>query len=167
MEEMKIYILNTTRFYQEDYEEYPGAWFSCPVDFEDVKERLGIQREEEIEIEDYELPFPLELNVKLWEINTLCRMVQDMRGTPLYNEMNCIQERWFGSFEELLDHKEQIRCYPVQDSESLAKFLLLEENRLGEIHSGLVNHIDYASFGRELETDHEYLFTDSGVFRYK
>lgn len=60
VEEMKIYILNTTRFYHEDFEEYPGAWFSCPVDFEEIRERLGVQSEEEIEIEDYELPFPLE-----------------------------------------------------------------------------------------------------------
>ena len=50
---MRIYILNTTRFYHEDFEEYPGAWFSCPVDFEEVRERLGVQNEEEIEIEDF------------------------------------------------------------------------------------------------------------------
>ena len=53
IEEMRIYILNTTRFYHEDFEEYPGAWFSCPVDFEEIRERLGVQSEEEIEIEDY------------------------------------------------------------------------------------------------------------------
>ena len=74
IEEMRIYILNTTRFYHEDFEEYPGAWFSCPVDFEEIRERLGVQSEEEIEIEDYELPFPLEGNTRLWEINALCRM---------------------------------------------------------------------------------------------
>ena len=50
IEEMRIYILNTTRFYHEDFEEYPGAWFSCPVDFEEIRERLGVQSEEEIEI---------------------------------------------------------------------------------------------------------------------
>ena len=50
---MRIYILNTTRFYHEDFEEYPGAWFSCPVDFEEIRERLGVQSEEQIEIEDY------------------------------------------------------------------------------------------------------------------
>ena len=82
IEEMRIYILNTTRFYHEDFEEYPGAWFSCPVDFEEIRERLGVQSEEEIEIEDYELPFPLEGNTRLWEINALCRMVQEMQGTP-------------------------------------------------------------------------------------
>ena len=78
IEEMRIYILNTTRFYHEDFEEYPGAWFSCPVDFEEVRERLGVQNEEEIEIEDYELPFPLEGSTRLWEINALCRIVQEL-----------------------------------------------------------------------------------------
>ena len=67
IEEMRIYILNTTRFYHEDFEEYPGAWFSCPVDFEEIRERLGVQSEEEIEIEDYELLIPLEGNTRLWK----------------------------------------------------------------------------------------------------
>ena len=98
IEEMKIYILNTTRFYHEDFEEYPGAWFSCPVDFEEIRERLGVQSEEEIEIEDYELPFPLEGNTRLWEITALCRMIQEMQGTPLYYEMDVVQKRWFPSF---------------------------------------------------------------------
>ena len=93
IEKMRIYILNTTRFYHEDFEEYPGAWFSCPVDFEEIRERLGVQSEEEIEIEDYELPFPLEGNTRLWEINALCRMVQEMQGTPLYYEMDVVQKQ--------------------------------------------------------------------------
>ena len=90
-----------------------------------------------------------------------------MQGTPLSHEMNHIREKWFGSFEEFIDHKDQIRHYPVQDSETLARVLLLEESICGEISSDLQNHIDYASFGRELETSEEYLFTDNGVFRYK
>ena len=47
---------------------------------EEIRERLGVQSEEEIEIEDYELPFPLEGNTRLWEINALCRMVQGNAG---------------------------------------------------------------------------------------
>ena len=42
------------RFYHEDFEEYPGAWFSCPVDFEEIRERLGVQSEEEIVVEEIE-----------------------------------------------------------------------------------------------------------------
>ncbi|EQI53829.1 putative antirestriction protein [Clostridioides difficile Y266] len=82
IEEMRIYILNTTRFYHEDFEEYPGAWFSCPVDFEEIRERLGVQSEEEIEIEDYELPFPLEGNTRLWEINPFAGWYRKCRERP-------------------------------------------------------------------------------------
>ena len=113
IEEMRIYILNTTRFYHEDFEEYPGAWFSCPVDFEEIRERLGVQSEEEIEIEDYELPFPLEGNTGLWEINALCRMVQEMQGTPLYYEMDVVQKLWFPALRNLSTTKTRyaaIRC---------------------------------------------------------
>ena len=167
IEEMRIYILNTTRFYHEDFEEYPGAWFSCPVDFEEIRERLGVQSEEQIEIEDYELPFPLEGNTRLWEINALCRMVQEMQGTPLYYEMDVVQKRWFPSFTEFIDHKDQIRCYPVQDGEALARYLVQEVQLFGEVHPDLLNHIDYAAIGRELETSENYLFTDNGIFYYR
>lgn len=85
IEEMRIYILNTTRFYHEDFEEYPGAWFSCPVDFEEIRERLGVQSEEEIEIEDYELPFPLEGNTRkaLGNQRTLPDDTGNARNAPL------------------------------------------------------------------------------------
>jgi hypothetical protein len=141
--------------------------FSCPVDFEEIRERLGVQSEEEIEIEDYELPFPLEGNTRLWEINALCRMVQEMQGTPLYYEMDVVQKRWFPSFTEFIDHKDQIRCYPVQDGESLARYLVQEVQLFGEVHPDLLNHIDYAAIGRELETSENYLFTDNGIFYYR
>ena len=99
IEEMRIYILNTTRFYHEDFEEYPGAWFP--------------------------------------------------------------------SFTEFIDHKDQIRYYPVQDGESLARYLVQEVQIFGEVHPDLLNHIDYAAIGRELETSENYLFTDNGIFFYR
>ena len=75
-----------------------------------------------------------------------------MQGTPLYYEMDVVQKRWFSSFTEFIDHNDQIRCYPVQDGESLARYLVQEVQIFGEVHPDLLNHIDYASIGRELET---------------
>ena len=59
MQEMRIYLLNNTKPYREGEEEYSGAWFNCPVDFEEVREKIGVEHEEQIEIADYELPFDL------------------------------------------------------------------------------------------------------------
>ena len=59
MQEMRIYLLNNTKPYREGDKEYSGAWFNCPVDFEEVREKIGVEHEEQIEIADYELPFDL------------------------------------------------------------------------------------------------------------
>lgn len=82
MYEMRLYILNITKPYSEDEDGYTGEWFDCPVDFEEVKEKLGVKEVEEIEIADYELPFSLTPSMSLWEINGICRQIQEIEGTP-------------------------------------------------------------------------------------
>lgn len=101
MQEMRIYLLNNTKTYREGDEEYSGAWFDCPVDFEEVKEKLGVEHEEQIEIADYELPFDLHSDMPLWEINANCRMVLELEGTPIGNEMKAIQQKWFSASRNL------------------------------------------------------------------
>ena len=145
MQEMRIYLLNNTKPYREGEEEYSGAWFNCPVDFEEVREKIGVEHEEQIEIADYELPFDLHSDMPLWEINANCRMVLELEGTPIGNEMN----------------------YDVGDGAALAEYLIREEYVFGEIPHELLKHIDYHSYGSELEMDDRYLFTTSGVFRYQ
>ena len=80
MQEMRIYLLNNTKPYREGDEEYSGAWFNCPVDFEEIREKIGVEHEEQIEIADYELPFDLHSDTQLWEINANCRMVLELEG---------------------------------------------------------------------------------------
>lgn len=73
---MRIYLLNNTQPYHDDEEEgYAGGWFNCPVDLEGVREKLGVENEEQLEIADYELPFEVHSEMTLWEINVKCRMV--------------------------------------------------------------------------------------------
>lgn len=135
--------LNNTKPYRDGDEEYAGEWFNCPVDFEEVKEKLGVEHEEQIEIADYELPFDVHSDMPLWEINANCRMVLEMEGTPIGNEMKAIQQKWFASFDEFIDHKDEIRYYDVGDGAALAEYLICEENIFGEIPHELQKHIDY------------------------
>ena len=79
------------------------------TDFEEVREKLGVENEEQIEIADYELPFDLHSDMPLWEVNANCRMVLELEGTPIGNEMKAIQQKWFSSFDEFIDHKDEIR----------------------------------------------------------
>ena len=121
MQEMRVYLLNNTKPYREGDEEYSGAWFNCPVDFEEIREKIGVEHEEQIEIADYELPFDLHSDTQLWEINANCRMVLELEGTPVGNEMKAIQQKWFSSFDEFIDHKDEIRYYDVGDGAALAE----------------------------------------------
>ena len=50
----------------------------APVDFEEVKERIGLNDEyEEYAIHDYELPFEIDEYTPIEEVNRLCEMVED------------------------------------------------------------------------------------------
>ena len=53
MEEMRVYIANLGKYNEG---ELVGAWFEPPIDFDEVKERIGLNDQyEEYAIHDYEL----------------------------------------------------------------------------------------------------------------
>ena len=106
---MRIYLLNNTKPYREGDEEYSGDWFDCPVDFEEIKEKLGVEQEEQLLIADYEMPFHVNTDTSIWGVNENCRKVQEIEGTPVGNEIEIIQKKWFYSFEDFFENKEEIR----------------------------------------------------------
>ncbi|WP_441293952.1 antirestriction protein ArdA, partial [Acinetobacter sp. 25977_7] len=55
---MQVYIANLGKYNEG---ELVGAWFTFPIDFEEVKEKIGLNDEyEEYAIHDYELPFTVD-----------------------------------------------------------------------------------------------------------
>ncbi|WP_139692301.1 antirestriction protein ArdA [Sporolactobacillus terrae] len=163
--EMKVYIANLGKYNEG---ELVGAWFTPPVDFEEVKERIGLNHEyEEYAIHDYELPFDIDEYTPIEEINRLCSLAEELEGTPIEEEMREIQNAFFGSFEEMVEHKDDIICYPdCDDMENVARYLLEESGTLGEVTSHLQNYIDYEAYGRDLELEGNFLVTSHGVFEY-
>ena len=56
-----------------------GAWFTPPVDYDEMAERIGLnERYEEYAIHDYELPFEIDEYTPIEEVNRLCEMVEDL-----------------------------------------------------------------------------------------
>lgn len=163
--EMKVYIANLGKYNEG---ELVGAWFTPPVDFEDVKERIGLNDSyEEYAIHDYELPFDIDEYTPIEEINRLCALAEELEGTPIEEEMREIQHYFFGSFEEMVEHKDDIICYPdCDDMADVARYLLEESGTLGEVPAHLQSYIDYESYGRDLELERNFLVTSHGVFEY-
>ncbi len=52
----------------------------------------------------------------------------EIDGTLIGNEMKAIQQKWFDSFEDFIDHEDEIRYYDVGDGAALAEYLIYEVN---------------------------------------
>ena len=140
------------------------AWFTPPVDFEEVKERIGLNDEyEEYAIHDYELPFEIDEYTPVDEVNRLCEMVEDL---PEYiqEELSALQS-YFGSIEELCEHEDDIICHSgCDDMADVARYYLEESGQLGELPAHLQNYIDYEAYGRDMELEGTFVVTNHGVF---
>lgn len=89
MSKMQVYIANLGKYNEG---ELVGEWFTLPIDFENVKKRIGLNDEyEEYAIHDYELPFAICEYTSINKINRLCEMTEEIEDTPIYNELSEIQ----------------------------------------------------------------------------
>lgn len=67
---MQVYIANLGKYNEG---ELVGAWFTPPIDYDEMAERIGLNDEyEEYTIHDYELPFEIDEYTPIEEINRLC-----------------------------------------------------------------------------------------------
>ncbi|AND85520.1 antirestriction protein ArdA [Clostridium tyrobutyricum] len=163
--EMQVYIANLGKYNEG---ELVGAWFTPPIDIEDMKEKIGLNNEyEEYAIHDYELPFDIDEYTPIEEINRLCALAEELEGTPIEFEMREIQTNFFSSFEEMAEHVDDIIYYPdCDDMEDVARYVIEETGTFGEIPVSLQDYIDYESYGRDLELNGNFLVTAHGVFEY-
>ena len=162
---MQVYIANLGKYNEG---ELVGAWFSFPIDFEEVKEKIGLNAEyEEYAIHDQELPFPvLEYTSIIW-LNLIYDSIQEIEDTPVYDELEEILRYWFRDIEDLLDHKDDIICYSDCSSmEDVAYYYIEETGMLSALPENLRYYFDYASFGRDMELEGNFLVTSNGVFEY-
>lgn len=158
---MRVYIANLGKYNEG---ELVGAWFTPPVDQDEMAERIGLDdRYEEYAIHDYELPFEIGEYTPIEEVNRLCDMVSEL-DEDIQAELHELQS-YFGSIEELCDHADDIIHYPdCDDMEDVARHFIEETGALGEVPASLQNYIDYEAYGRDLAYSGSFVVTNHGVF---
>lgn len=163
MSEMRVYLANLGRYNEG---ELVGAWFTPPIDYDDLKEKLELNAEyEEYALHDAELPFELGEYITIEEINRMCELVEEVEGTPIYNALTEIQENWFSTLEELIEHKDDIVNYSdCETMEDVARYLVDECGILEGMSETSKQYFDYKSYGRDLEIEGNFLVTNNGVF---
>lgn len=164
MEEMRVYVANLGKYNEG---KLIGAWFTPPIDYEEMKEQIGLNDEyEEYAIHDYELPFSIDEYTPIEEINHLCSLAEEIEDTPIGDACWEIQRAFFSSFEEMMENVDDIRSYPNCNDMSDLAYEFVEEGLLGEIPETIRQYIDYESYGRNLEIDGNFVVTSHGVFEY-
>ena len=84
-----------------------GAWFTPPVDYDEMAERIGLNdRYEEYAIHDYELPFEIDEYTPIEEVNRLCEMVEDL-PEDIQDELSELLG-YYSSLEDLCEHADDI-----------------------------------------------------------
>ena len=88
---MRIYIANLGKYNEG---ELVGAWFTPPVDYDEMAERIGLNDEyEEYAIHDYELPFEIDEYTPIEEVNRLWRTYQRIYRTS-YRNFSAVSAAW-------------------------------------------------------------------------
>jgi Antirestriction protein len=163
MLEMGVYIANLGKYTEG---ESIGEWFRPPIDFDEVKERIGLNgRYEEYAIHDYELPFEIDEYTSIEEVNRMCELAEELADTPIIGQLKEIIGNWFSDIEDVVDHKDDIYYHGCSDFTELAEYFV-DEGYLGEIPDRLRFYIDYDAYGRDLEIGGTFLETSSGIFEY-
>lgn len=164
MEEMKVYIANLGKYNEG---ELVGAWFDLPIDYEEVKEKIGLNNEyEEYALHDYELPFKVDEYTSIENLNRIYELIQELDGSPIIEELNDILLYWFSDIEELVEHKEDIICYSDCESMEDIAYRYVEEGLFGEVSDWLSMYINYSAIARDLEINGNFLVTNHGIFEY-
>ncbi len=160
-DDMAVYIANLGK-YNEGY--LVGAWFTFPIDEEDVKEKIGLNEQyEEYAIHDTD-NFPIAIGeyVSIKELNEMYGMIEEL---PDYI-VECLNEfiSYYGTLEEVVEHKDDIYYYPdCETMTDVAYYYIDELQALGDIPPSLQNYIDYEAFGRDLDIGGYFIQTSRGI----
>ena len=100
MLEMRVYIEKRDKTREI---EPVGAWFTRPIDYDELEERIGVtDQEPDYVIRDYELPFEIDEDMMIEELNCLCQMVDELPECVQKNIETLLME--YGNVRNLYEH---------------------------------------------------------------
>ena len=145
---MRVCIANISECYNEG--ELVEAWFEPPIDFDEVKERIGLNSwSDEYAIHNYELPFDIDEYTPIEEINRLCALVKDF---PNYVQDNLGKIMcYYGSLDALANVVDDI--YAWCDCDSLSDVV----DELMRNRNPITRYIDRTDLERALDLEYYWI----------
>lgn len=147
-------------------EEICSAWFTLPIDEEELEERIGVPIDsEDYRITEMELPFADEVGEDT-TIEKLNDLYHTFESLPLdlqedYGELMC----YFISLDELHQHRLDVIHYSwCKNMPDVARHLLDNDPAFSAIEERLTHYFDYEAYGQYLDDNGKFIETDHGIY---
>lgn len=162
MRDLNVYVANLGKYNEG---ELVGAWFSLPINIDEVEEKIGLTDEyEEYAIHDYELPVDIPEYISLTELNRMAELLEELPEN-IYNNLDVIMSEWFNTVDEVHENMDNIYFYSgCSDMTELARHFVEEEGMFaGEVSEKIYKYIDYNALGRDIDLEGTFLIAKNGI----
>ena len=158
MQEYEVYIANLGKYNEG---ELVGDWFTFPIDFEEVKERIGLnERYEEYAIHDYEFPIKLPEYISIDELNNMYEKIEELPSHIVDNLEDFVS--YFGSLEDI--DEEKVVLYGDCSSMLDVAYLMVDEFEIfGSLEEKGKGYLDYEKLARDLDIEGTWIETSYGM----
>lgn len=147
-------------------EEIRSAWFTLPIDEEELEEQIGVPIDsEDYRITEMELSFADEVGEDT-TIEKLNDLYHTFESLPLdlqedYGELMC----YFTSLDELHQHRHDVIHYSwCKNMADVARHLLDNVPAFSAIEERLTRYFDYDAYGQYLDDNGKFIETDHGIY---
>lgn len=153
--EVKVYIANLGKYNEGVLQ---GSWFSLPVDFDFVAEKIGLNAEyEEYAIHDFESPVDIPEYISIDELNDMYNKLCEIEehGIEEGDMKEVISE--MGGLDELYSNLDSIVNHGRRSFENYAYDFLYEQLEAADVDSWIFNYIDYDRYARDLRIEGHFI----------
>ncbi|WP_301389706.1 antirestriction protein ArdA [Enterococcus entomosocium] len=141
--------------YIENLHTHKGRWFELPVQWEEVKDKIGLEDGHEYLITDYMAPLTISHYENFNEMNEIAEELDENGNNPAVKYLGELVE--YGFFTSILEAFEQIDeiqvycdCYSYKD---YAEQLVDDLGYLSGVPDIIKWNIDYEGIGEDLRQD--------------
>lgn len=149
--EVKVYIANLGKYNEGVLQ---GAWFSLPVDYDFVAEKIGLNNEyEEYAIHDFESPVDIPEYISIDALNDMYNKLCEIEEWGIVEADIKILISEMGGLDELYNNLEDVINHGCISLEDYAYEYLEECLSARGIESWILNYIDYEKYARDLRIE--------------
>lgn len=149
--EVKVYIANLGKYNEGVLQ---GSWFSLPVDYDFVSEKIGLNAEyEEYAIHDFESPIDIPEYISIDELNDMYNKLCEIEEHGIVEADIKILISEMGGLDELYNNLDSIENCGRSSFEDYAYDFLHEQLEARDVDLWIFNYIDYEKYAKDLRIE--------------